>query len=416
MRRHRGAYFRKILVSAALAALAAGCGDISLDGGGAGLLVATSVSSGDLHSCAVSGGGVKCWGRGSSGQLGNGGTLDAPVAVIVSGLTGAIEVASGGRHSCARLGNGQVWCWGENSDGQLGNGTFTGSKVPVQTTGISTATAISAGAAHTCALLADGTLRCWGANLRGQLGNNTTADSNVPVQVSGLALNATAVAAGGQHTCAVLSDQTARCWGSNASEQLGNASLFPGSFSRTPVVVTGVAGAQDLTAGSDHACASVTSPGPRVRCWGNNFSGQLGSAWTVISFPFTFETTSNEALTVNNITTLPADISGGADHTCAAFVDGVVRCWGENFFGQLGNNGSIAGFMPPGAGASATATVFPVLASSINTATRVSSGLFHACALASGGRVLCWGLNTYGQLGDGTTSTGFSPVLVSDAP
>lgn len=414
--RYSGDTGKALFLTFLLAALA-GCGDISLNGADGGdFLLATSVSSGDFHTCAVSDGAVKCWGRGSSGQLGNNLTADALVPVLVSDLPGrAVEVASGGRHTCARLDNGQVWCWGENSDGQLGNSTFSGSRVPVQVTGITTAASISAGGFHTCALLTDGTLRCWGNNVRGQLGNNSLTDSNAPVLVTNIPATVRAVAAGGAHTCAILSDETVRCWGSNAFEQLGNASLFPGATSRVPVEVTGVAGAQTIASGTNHSCVTVTIPGTRVRCWGDNFSGQLGSAWTIIAFPFVFETTSNQALTVNSITTPLGSISAGADHSCAVLTNGTVSCWGENASGQLGN-GSIAGFVPPGAGASISSTVFPVSASSINSATQVSAGQFHTCALLSGGRVMCWGSNSFGQLGDGTTATALTPVLVADTP
>lgn len=394
----------------------AGCGDVSVGGAGNGsdFLQASSIDAGDFHSCAISNGGVKCWGRGSSGQIGNDSTANALVPVLVSNLTGTVtQVSAGGRHTCARLSNGDVWCWGENSDGQLGNGTFTGSRVPVQVTGISTAAAVSAGGNHTCAVLADGTLRCWGNNLRGQLGNNSTNDSNVPVLVS-LPTTVDAVAAGGSHTCAILSDGTVRCWGSNTLEQLGNASLLAGSFSRVPIEATGVASATNIEAGTNHTCVRVTSPGTRVRCWGDNIAGQLGSAWTVIAFPF-FETTSNQALTVNNLTTPLGSIAAGLEHSCAALTNNTVNCWGENAAGQLGN-GTIAGFTPPGAGASVSSTVFPVSVSGIGSATQVSAGQFHTCALLASGTVRCWGSNIFGQLGDSTTISAFTPVQVVDSP
>lgn len=409
----------RTIVSAALAALSAGCGDVSVSGtgglNGSDPLLATSLSSGDAHTCAVSGGFVKCWGKGSSGQLGNEFSVDSRVPVLVTGLPApAVQVSSGSRHTCALLDNNQVWCWGNNSDGQLGNSTFLGSSSPVQVTGITTATGVSAGGDHTCAVLSGGALRCWGKNLRGQLGNNSQTDSNIPVAVSNIALPVVALSAGGTHTCAILSDQTVRCWGSNDFEQLGNTSLFPGTTSRVPVVVSNVSGAIGITAGANHSCAAVTSPGPRIMCWGNNLSGQLGKEWTAIAFPFIFERTSNDALTVNNITSPQGSVSAGAEHTCAVLTDGTIACWGENAFGQLGSGTNI-GFTPPNVDASTSSTVFPVPASGVTGATQVSSGLFHTCAIAAG-RVLCWGFNASGQLGDGTLSDAFTPVQVGDAP
>lgn len=411
MRFHR---YSETVFLVAMLSMFAGCGDISLNGTSTDFLQASSVSSGDFHNCAVSEGDVKCWGRGSSGQLGNDLTDDAFTPVLVLNLTGtALQAAAGAKHSCARLDNGEVWCWGDNSDGQLGNSTFKGSRVPVRVTGISTAAAITSGGNHSCALLNDGTVWCWGNNVHGQLGNNSTNDSSAPVQVTGLSLAVSAVSAGGTHTCAILSDGTVRCWGSNALEQLGNSSLFLGSNSRVPVEVTGLTGAQTIVSGANHSCAKVTTTSDTVRCWGNNASGQLGSAWTLSGFS-TFETTSNAPLVVNGITTPLGSISAGSDHSCAVRTSGTVNCWGENGAGQLGNGGLVAGFVPPGAGASASSTVIPVSANSINSATQVSSGQFHTCALLSSGRVMCWGLNLFGQLGDGTTISASSPVQVTD--
>ncbi|OGP12598.1 MAG: hypothetical protein A2052_02840 [Deltaproteobacteria bacterium GWA2_54_12] len=399
-----------------IAALLAGCGDLSLDAGGSGsgFLLASSVSAGDNHSCAVSSGAVKCWGRNSSGQLGNDTVFDSPSPVLVTGITDAVQVSAGGSHTCARLSNGTVWCWGNNADGQLGDNTTTGSRVPVQVQGITAATGISAGGNHTCAVLADGTARCWGNNLNGQLGNGTNNDSSLPVAVSGIT-SVAAIAAGGIHTCAVLTDGTVRCWGSNVLEQLGNSVLLPGSRSNVPVIATSVASAVNITAGGNHTCVSVSFPGTRVRCWGNNFSGQLGSAWTVVFTPApVFETTSNDPLTVNGITSATGVVAAGLDHSCALISsDNTVRCWGENGSGQLGNLTTFS-FVPPGAGASSSSTVFPVTVSGINSATQITAGLFHSCALLSSNRVMCWGANSSGQLGDGSLLSSFTPVLVTD--
>ena len=396
-----------------IAAALAGCGDLSLDAGGAGsgFLLASSVSAGDTHTCAVSNSAVKCWGLNSSGQLGDDTATNSLSPVLVSGITDAAEVSAGGRHTCARLSDSTVWCWGNNTDGQLGDNTTAGSRVPVQVQGITTAAGISAGGNHTCSVLANGTVWCWGNNLNGQLGNGTNNDSSIPVQVSGIT-GASAVAAGGIHTCALLTDGTVRCWGSNVLEQLGNSLLLPGSRSNVPVTATTVSSAVEISAGANHNCVSVTSPGTRVRCWGNNFSGQLGSAWTVI-FPVV-ETTSNTPLTVNGITTPTSSVAAGLDHSCAALSnDGTLRCWGENGNGQLGNFTTFS-FVPPGAGASSSSTVIPVTVSGINSATRVTAGLFHSCALLASSRVMCWGLNSFGQLGDGSSVSSFTPVLVSD--
>jgi hypothetical protein len=180
------------------------------------------IAAGDTHSCArLSDGTVRCWGANNYGQLGNGTTTGSSTPVAVNGMTAAVEIAAGGKHNCARLSNGTVNCWGLNGYGQLGNGsTTTFFSAPVVVSGMSTAIDIAAGANHSCAVLSNGTVNCWGDNSYGQLGNGTSGGiSRTPVAVSGIS-TATAIVAGGTHSCARLSDGTVRCWGRNNSAQL----------------------------------------------------------------------------------------------------------------------------------------------------------------------------------------------------
>ena len=234
----------------------------------------TAIAAGDFHSCALtSGGGVKCWGHNGEGQLGSGsGNSRTPVDVL--GLTsGAIAIAAGALHTCALTSGGGVKCWGANSFGQLGNGTTANSSTPVDPSGLaSSISAIAAGSSHTCALTSGGGVKCWGFNSHGELGNGSITRSTVPIDVSGLAGGATAVAAGVFHTCALLSAGAVKCWGSNASGQLGSGS----GNSRSPADVVGVAGgASAISAGSAHTCALTSSGG--AKCWGANYYGQLGN-------------------------------------------------------------------------------------------------------------------------------------------
>lgn len=395
-------FFFLTLTCAALS----GCGDVSLaPGGGVGALLASWLSCGDNHSCAVTEGKVQCWGRNTSGQLGNGSTTNALSPVFVSGITDAVEVSAGARHTCARLLGGTVWCWGDNTEGQLGNGSFTSSSVPVQSTGVASAVSVSAGGNHTCASRSNGTVLCWGRNIEGQLGNATFTSSNSAVQVSGLS-TASAVSAGGAHSCAMLSDLTVQCWGSNSLNQLGSIGLIMAPRN-TPVAVTGINTAVSISAGTGHNCAAVSSP-TRVRCWGDNFNGQLAGSWTLQIFPLPALTTDAEALNVPGITT-PDNAAAGYAHSCALLADNTIMCWGENFDGQLGN-GSVIGFIPPHPSASSTSTIVPVAVSSISTASQVSLGQFHSCALLLNGTVRCWGKNSSGQLGDGTGLVSTTPV------
>ena len=160
-----------------------------------GITDATAITTSDEHSCALhQTGTISCWGHNEYGQLGNGeGGNDgdySSVPVQVQGITNATTITTGDYHSCALHQIGTISCWGNNNYGELGNGTTNLSLVPVQVQGITNATAITAGSEHSCALLEDGTISCWGHNSSGQLGNgeggNDGDRSLVPVQVVGI--------------------------------------------------------------------------------------------------------------------------------------------------------------------------------------------------------------------------------------
>ncbi len=302
----------------------------------------TAVEGGGAHTCAlVNSGQVKCWGQNTYGQLGNWSNTDSYTPVLVSGIpttTGATatSISLGYNHSCAVLSDGQVKCWGRNSYGQLGNGSNTNSKTPVLVSGIptttgATATSISTGRYHSCAVLSDGQVKCWGYNYYGQLGNGTNTDSYTPVLVSGIptttGATATSISLGYYHSCAVLSDGQVKCWGYNAYGQLGNGT---NTNSNTPVPVTGIptttgATATSISLGYWYSCA-VLSDG-QVKCWGYNYYGQLGNG---------SNTNSNTPVPVTGISTATS-ISLGYFHSCAVLTYGQVKCWGDNGYGQLGN-------------------------------------------------------------------------------
>jgi alpha-tubulin suppressor-like RCC1 family protein len=377
---------------------------------------ATFLGAGHYHFCAiVSGGAVICWGDNLWGELGNGsggGTEaggfplpnNSPIPVAVSGLTGATAIAAGDSYTCAIVSGGAVECWGYSTDGELGNGTagevfggmLTSSSVPVAVSGLTGATAIAAGSNHACAIVSGGAVMCWGGTGAGALGNGTTnADSFIPVAVSGLT-GATAIAAGDDYTCAIVSGGAVMCWGNDRFGQLGNPTSSTTTPNPYPVPVSGLTGATAITAGADHTCAIVS--GGAVMCWGYNVSGQLGNGMNLDS-PIPVAVSLSGGATA---------IAAGGDHTCAIVSGGAVMCWGDNTAGELGNG--MAMLSPP-----FLFSNLPVSAifGSSASATAIAAGVADTCAIIVGGAIECWGSNTLGELGNGSTLTYSStPVVV----
>jgi alpha-tubulin suppressor-like RCC1 family protein len=217
------------------------------------------------------------WGS-NRGLLGDGTTTDSGTPVRVSGLFHAVAVSIGGSHACAVLANGTVRCWGGNAYGELGSAPSLPSLTPVTVPGLTNVVAVSAGSTHTCAILGNGTVRCWGRNGSGRLGNGSNINSPTPVAVSGLT-NVVAISAGASHSCAVLANGTGRCWGDNRKGRLGNGSSAAGSL--TPVAVSGLTNAVAISAGGEHSCALLANGS--ARCWGRNGSGRLGNGSTIDS-------------------------------------------------------------------------------------------------------------------------------------
>jgi uncharacterized protein (TIGR02145 family) len=294
---------------------------------------AVEVSAGDYHTCILlADGTAKCFGSGGHGRLGNGGTANSSVPVLVSNITSAVQIVSGGGHSCVlnnASGVRSVQCWGYNEYGQLGNNSVTNSSVPVSVSLPSSVVSIGAGYGHTCALLSDGTIQCWGYGGYGQLGNGGTANSSVPTPVSNIT-NAVGVFVGGYSTCAILSDHTMKCWGFGYYGEMGNG--VSGTYNyNTPVSVSSITNAVYAAVGDHHSCA-VLSDGT-AKCWGRNVSGRLGNGTT---------TNSAVPVSVSHLVDATLIAVGGAvntnGHSCAISSEGVIKCWGDSAYGQLGDS------------------------------------------------------------------------------
>ena len=276
---------------------------------------------------------LRCWGENDNGQLGNGTTNDATKAVKVKGLSNGVEsVSNGASYNCAVVHNGGVQCWGYNGYGQLGNGTTTGSSTPVGVSGLpNNVEQVGTAFEHACALLTDGTVQCWGSNNHGQLGNGSTSDSNTPVPVTGLTAVAQ-IAVADSATCALTSAGSVQCWGANTFGELGNGST---SDSDVPVQVSGLTGGVTAIAAMGSTVCATLFTG-QVDCWGDNSVGELGTG-SVGSPAF-----SDTPVTVGGFTSNGSiGSSGGFGATsCALNTSQQPYCWGDNSVGELGDGTS----------------------------------------------------------------------------
>ncbi len=256
-----------------------------------------------------------------------------------------VEAAAGDTFVCTVRTDTTAWCWGRNDKGQLGDTTTTDATSPVQVTGpggtgtLTGAATLATGLTHTCTVMTDGTVWCWGLNDRGQLGDTTTTDAASPVQVAGPGGTGTLIGAvqaslGDAHSCVVLWDATARCWGLNDKGQLGDTTTTDRT---SPVQVTGPGGTGVLTgvavveSGGQHSC--VVGSAGTIWCWGHNNKGQLGDTTTT-------DRTSPIQVTGPGGIGVVGDASAGAvgaEHSCAIRSGGTTWCWGENADGQLGD-------------------------------------------------------------------------------
>jgi len=248
-----------------------------------GVSDAVAVGGGNEHTCALlASGGVACWGENRDGQLHDGTTTDRMRAVSVNGVHDGVALAVGFDHACVVRAGGTVACWGANNLAQLGDVTVEPRTRLVEPIGLRGAVAIAAGGGHSCALISDGTVRCWGANHSGQIGTGFVSEADpieeVPATVVDIA-TAVAISAGGHHNCALLGDGTIRCWGYDNVGQLGfggeSAIEMKDRAHPVPVEVIGIRDAVAVSASPNaHTCALLTNG--TAMCWGINDYGELG--------------------------------------------------------------------------------------------------------------------------------------------
>ncbi len=342
-----------------------------------------TTSAGANHTCAAQEDGQAfCWGSNMWGQIGNGSLVLGAAPRRVSSLANVQSFGAGQGYTCATLADGSLWCWGKRFNTSFISDVAAPTRLPSPDNGVA---AVQTGANHACALMQDGSLRCWGDNDYGQLGDGSTDLSTTPVTVRNLGGQALAVRVGDDFSCALLNGGAVRCWGRNNHGQLGNGST---QESHVPTTVSLPAAAQALAAGGQHACAVLTNGD--AYCWGENAFGQIGDG------------SQRDQLNPMKVT-LPgpaAEMAAGDDHTCARLQNGHVWCWGANYQGQLGN---------PSAGGERST---PIQVTALKAAaTALDAGSENTCAVVDGG-AYCWGLNLYGQVGEGSYRTQWTPAPV----
>lgn len=290
--------------------------------------------------------------------------------------------------------------WGANDVGQSGTGSTTTlqykapSTIPLTAMGTKPViTAVSAGALHACAATSTSDIYCWGAGAGYRLGVPTsTANQPSPVQVQGTLIGSqpiTAISSGTGHNC-VVAGAKGYCWGVNSYGQLGTGTT---SLSSTPALVTGLSGLSvtSISAGHASSCAVANAA---AYCWGENSTGRIGNNTTVdSSVPIKV----GGFLAGKTVT----EVSVGRNHACAV-ANGDVYCWGNNNYGQLGNGNTTTWLVPT------KVTGLPAG----KAATGLSAGSTHNCVTVDG-IVYCWGGNSDGQLGNGTTTDSLRATAVA---
>lgn len=304
---------------------------------------------------------------------------------------------------------------GGGGGGAGGGGGGGGGEIPTSGSDANAAnrltdvTSIAAGGSFNCALQTDGTstlVKCWGQNVYNQSGRaDTSTNSPTPNTVQAQTVGpfptelrgATAVTAGLNHACALLTNGKVYCWGRNDSGQIGNGSQTGVSVHPSVLVKTSantdLAGVVGITAGANHTCA-VVGAARRLYCWGANSHHQQGDAAAAKIYYATAVVNTTTNANVDNVTT----IAGGVTHTCVLLSSGQVQCVGSNAFGERGenNNSTTASGEFKTVVSAGPMNTFPALA---NMA-QISTSGYTTCTQGTNGRTYCWGYNANMTLGD----------------
>jgi hypothetical protein len=362
----------------------------------------------------ASGGTVLGYGNNQFGQVGNGtfsetGCNCVQTPTLVTGLSGVTQVAAANNHTLALLADGSVRAWGYDVFGQLGDGGLNNQPSPVPVAALGGAIALAAGWDHSLALLANGTVVAWGLNNRGQLGRGTTSGpeeckgapcSKVPLPVPGLS-GVVAIAADQDYGLALLADGTVVGWGLDYNGQLGDGVGVPEGCECVdhPVRVPGVSRVTAISAGA-YSAEALLQDGTVVD-WGLNTFGELGNG-TESNTPPCYCGGPVAVSGLNSVRTIGA----GAYQHAAVLLDGAVRNWGSNIYGQLGSS-SAGG--PEDCDGDPCAKL-PAAVAGLGGVQTIGSGIYAASALLGDGSARAWGVNEYGAFGNGADTGSEAPV------
>jgi alpha-tubulin suppressor-like RCC1 family protein len=376
-----------------------------------------SITLGSRHTCGLTPAGkAYCWGFNEDGQLGDGSTTDRSTPVAVAGDLTFRTLQAGGVHNCGITTDGAIWCWGYNRGGRLGDGTTADRPFPVRVAGSPQLVSLSIGGSYSCGLTAAGGAYCWGFNFDGQFGNGkevvegacVVGDPDIP-DILGIGrpyctrpvpaaygLTLRTLEPGSHNACGLTPEGKAYCWGSNRTGQVGDGTT---TDRLTPAPVASNLSYADLSGEAWYACA-LRDDGV-ADCWGHLPSAYMGENHIPMG------------------ATVPAPLTGlklrsvslGNQVACGLTDDGTTQCWGDHLHGALGD-GRMRDPLNPNDRPSMTPR--RVLGGRIFET--VVANFYRACGLMSDRVAYCWGMNNYGQLGDGTRQDRAEPVVVRAAP
>lgn len=394
--------------------------------------------------CAITTTGVlKCWGYNAYGGVGDGTTVDRSSPVVIDSGVNYSKISNGYNGACGITTTGVLKCWGYNPYYQVGDGTTTTRLSPVVVDAGTNYSEVSRGIHSTCAITTGGVLKCWGFNSYGTVGDGTTTNVTSPTIIDGGTSYSALTNSLSYTACGITTTGALKCWGQSTSGQVG----YGGSLNRlSPNLIDSGVSYAKVSNGQNATCA-VTTAGA-LKCWGADRNYNIGLSvstnYTTPQLIHTGEVFSqvivNDARTcaLNSLNVLKCSgqrqigiMGDGLNSQLHSFSaissldtysslsqtgqfmsaglksDGSLWLWG---FGRSGSD-----YLGDGSSQDLALTPVQVLISTGSTFTKISKGSKHTCAIRSDQKLYCWGLNTFGSVGDNTTTTRFLPVAVDSA-